>query len=77
LLLALAVSHRGAAIKDEMADQIGLHCILFDDISAAVEINSPVDVLGIIAPNIPAVADKLDSKPRESRPMRTSQVAQD
>jgi len=77
LLRALAVAHRRAGVEYEVADQVGLHLVLFDDVAAALEVNPPVDVLGVVAPDVLPVAGKLDGEARQRRLVATGQVADD
>ena len=76
LLRAVAVAHRGAGVEHEMADEVRLHFVLLDEQQVAGEVDPPVDVLGIVAPGILAVAGKLDGKARQGRLVRSGQVAQ-
>ena len=59
-----------------MADQVGLHFILLDEVTVAGEIDPPVDVLGIIAPDVFPVTGELDGEPRQGRLVAAGQVAQ-
>ncbi len=76
LLRAVAVTHRGAGVEHEMADEVRLHFVLLDEQQVAREVQPPVDMLGIVAPGILAVAGKLDGKARQRRLVRSGQVAQ-
>ena len=76
LLRAVAVAHRGAGVEHEMADEVRLHLVLLDEEHVAREVQPPVDVLGIVAPGILAVAGKLDGEARQRRLVRPGQVAQ-
>jgi hypothetical protein len=76
LLRAVAVTHRSAGIQHAMADEVRLHFVLLDEQQVAREVEPPVDMLGIVAPDILAVAGKLDGEARHRRLMRPGQVAQ-
>ena len=50
-----------------MADEVRLHLVLLDEVAFAIEVDAPVDVLGIVAPDVLAVAGELDGEARQRR----------
>ena len=60
-----------------MADEVRLHLVLLDEVLVAREVDPPVDVLGIVAGDVFAVAGKLDGEAAQRRLVRAGQVAQD
>ena len=76
LLGGFAVTHRGAGVEKEMADEVRLHFILLDEQGVAREEDPPVNMLGVVAPDILAMSGELHGKARLRRFMRPGQVAQ-
>jgi hypothetical protein len=58
-----------------VADEVRLHLVLLDEVLVAVEIDPPIDVLGVVAGAILAMARELDREPGEGRLVGPGQVA--
>ena len=58
-----------------MADEVRLHLVLLDEVLVAREVDPPVDVLGIVAGDVLAMAGELDGEARQRRLVRPGQIA--
>ncbi len=76
LLSLFAVPHGRAHVQNHVADEIGLHFVLLDEVLIAREVETPVDVFGVVSPGVFAMSSKLDGEAGQGRLVRTGHVPQ-